>query len=241
MEMALTPMARLEAGEQGARLHPLDRALVLLRLADPQAREAPEHLPLALRDRRLLAHRRATFGDRMDCLADCPACGSTLEFALSASALLREEAAAGPAEEVFEAEGWRIRLRALTSADLAAAARQGTVERAIATMTAQVIVDVTGPGEAELPARLWPLLEEHVAGREALGETVLDLACPDCGAGWTAGFDIGAHFWAEVQADARRLLAEIAALAERFGWSEADLLAMSPARRRAYLELVQAP
>ncbi|KFG69600.1 hypothetical protein, partial [Microvirga sp. BSC39] len=57
--------------------------------------------------------------------------------------------------------------------------------------------------------------------------------------GWTAGFDIGAHFWTEVEADARRLLSEVAALAERFGWSEEALLTMPASRRRAYLELAR--
>lgn len=241
MERALSPQARLEAREQGAHLHPLDRALALLRLAAPEPEGNPAQLPLGERDRRLLAHRQATFGDRIACLADCPACRSTLEFELSAETLLRE-ASGTPPDEILDAEGWRIHLRALHSADLAAAAREGTPERAAAALVARAIVGAAGPdGQSgnSLPAQLWPLVERRVAEREASAELALDLACIDCGAGWTACFDIGAHFWSEVEADARRLLAEVATLAERFGWSEAELLAMSPARRRAYLELVQ--
>lgn len=241
MERALSPQARLEAREQGARLHPLDRALALLRLAAPDADGNPAQLPLGERDRRLLAHRRATFGDRIACLADCPACGSTLEFELSAEALLRG-AGETPPEEILQADGWRIRLRPLHSADLAAAACEGTSERAAAALVARAIVETIAPdGESgsPLPSQLLPLVENRIAEREAVAELTLDLACIDCGAGWTAGFDIGAHFWSEVEADARRLLAEVATLAARFGWSEAELLAMSPARRHAYLELVQ--
>ena len=85
MEQALPPLARLEAREQGASLHAVDRALVLLHLAEPATTEALPRLPLAERDRRLLAHRRATFGDRMPCLADCAHCGATQEFELSAA------------------------------------------------------------------------------------------------------------------------------------------------------------
>jgi hypothetical protein len=36
------------------------------------------------------------------------------------------------------------------------------------------------------------------------------------------------------------VLAEIAELAAAFAWSEAEILALSPPRRRAYLELLRA-
>ena len=91
-----------------------------------------------------------------------------------------------------------------------------------------------------IPDRLWARLEARVAEREAAAEISLDITCPDCGAAGTFGFDVGAYFWAEVDADARRLLGEVAALAERFGWSEEALLAMPGSRRRAYLDLVRA-
>lgn len=243
MERALPPLARLEAREQGARLHPVDRALVLLRLADDAAPESLPRLPLAERDRRLLGHRRATFGDRMLCLADCTSCGATQEFELSAGRLLAGLHEA-PAEETLEASEWRIRLRALASADLAAAAREKTPERAAAILVAQAVVEACGPGNEasdRLPDDLWPLVEARVAEREAAAEISLDLTCPACGATWTAGFDIGSHFWTEVEADARRLLGEVATLAERFGWSEEALLAMPASRRRAYLDLSRTP
>ena len=243
MERPLPPLARLEAREQGARLHPVDQALMLLRLGDPAAPEAPARLPLAERDRRLLAQRCATFGDRMPCLADCPSCGATQEFELSASGLIEGLGQAQP-EEVLETSGWQIRLRSLESVDLAVAGRQETPERAAAVLVAQAIVEARGPDGAptqDLPEHLWPILERRVAEREAAAEITLELACADCGAGWTLTLDVGAHFWLEVDADARRLLSEVAALAERFGWSEEALLAMPATRRRAYLDLAGAP
>jgi hypothetical protein len=241
MERALPPLARIEAREQGASLHPVDQALILLRLAGGDAPEALPRLPLAERDRRLLAQRRATFGDRMVCLADCPSCRATQEFELSAGQLLAG-LDAPRTDETLEAEGWRIRLRAIESADLAAAARENTPERAAAILVARAVVEARDPdGEASgrLPDHLWPLVEVRVAEREAAAEISLDLTCPACGATWTAGFDIGAHFWAEVEADALGLLREVATLAERFGWSEQALLAMPASRRRAYLEIAR--
>jgi hypothetical protein len=242
MTTPLLPQARLAARDEGARLHPLDRALVLLRLAAPEEAE-PAALPLALRDRHLLAQRRATFGDSIACLADCPRCAATQEFTLSATALLAglEDAPVEP--EVLALEGWHLTLRPLRSLDLAAAARAGGPARAEAVLASQALAHAEGPageGRDALPAGLWQAIAARVSEREAEAEAALDLRCPECGAEWTASFDIGAIFWKEVEADACRLLAEIATLAERFGWSEQALLAMSPARRRAYLDLLGA-
>ena len=241
MTRGLSPAARLEARDQGARLHPVDRALVLLALAAPEAAAEMADLPLGERDRRLLAHRRATFGDRIPCLVDCPRCAAAQEFDLSASALL-DGLAATPGEETLEAEGWRVRLRPLASRDLAAAASHGEATSAAAALVACAIAAAEAPSGARdrLPASVWAIIKARVAEREGAAEIALDLSCADCGHAWTAPFDIGSCFWSEVEADARRLLVEVATLAQRFGWSEADLLAMSAARRRTYLELAGA-
>jgi hypothetical protein len=75
---------------------------------------------------------------------------------------------------------------------------------------------------------------------DALFEANLELRvnCADCGAVWDAPFDPVPFLWERVEASARRLLGEIHALARAYGWREADVLALSSARRRAYLELV---
>jgi hypothetical protein len=51
-------------------------------------------------------------------------------------------------------------------------------------------------------------------------------------------FDAGSFFWSELGAWARRLLHEIHSLARAYGWSESEILTLSPARRQAYLELI---
>jgi hypothetical protein len=49
--------------------------------------------------------------------------------------------------------------------------------------------------------------------------------------------DVAAFVWAEIESEARRLLLEVDVLARRYGWSERDILDMSPIRRYQYLEL----
>jgi hypothetical protein len=238
MAVPLPPARLLEASELGACLHPLDQALVVLRLSGPDLDEDPAALPIAERDRRLVELRQAMFGDSIPCVINCPACAGLQEFELSAAALLAEIGAPCP-EEVLSLEGWTIVLRALDSRDLAAVASAPGVETAsrwLAERAIRLEASPAGAGPAEpLPAAIRAAAARRIAEREEAADLALDLGCTGCGAAWTAVFDIGAHLWLEIDAQARRLVREVAALAARFGWSEADLLAMPPARRRAYL------
>jgi hypothetical protein len=234
------PAARLlEASELGARLHPLDRALVVLRLSAPNLDEDLAALPIAERDRRLIALRHAMFGDRMGCVADCPVCGGAQEFELSAGALLAGISAPRP-PETLRVGGWAIALRPLDSRDLAVVATAPECDAAAAQLAGRAIRVERGPAgtdaDAPIPGDVRAAAVERVAEREGAADLALDLNCSACGAAWTAPFDIGAHLWVEIDAEARRLIGEVAALAARFGWAESDLLAMPAARRRAYLE-----
>lgn len=227
--MPLLPAQLLDARDRCAGLHPLDRALVLLRLAAPDNDSDPALWPIARRDRALFDLRRAMFGDRMECVVDCPACGDTQEFALSAGAL-RAGLGDPPEPETLEWEGGRVTLRPLDSRDLAAAAHAATPAEAARLLCGRAIadaIDFAGP----LP----DALEARIEVREAAADIALRLACALCGHRWTEGFDIDAQLGREVETSAHQLLHELAALASRFGWSERELLAMPAARRRAYL------
>ena len=67
-----------------------------------------------------------------------------------------------------------------------------------------------------------------------------DIACPDCGERWSAAMDVGDVLWSELQSRAERLLLDIDVLARAYGWSEPQILALSPIRRAAYLQLLGA-
>jgi hypothetical protein len=64
------------------------------------------------------------------------------------------------------------------------------------------------------------------------------LTCAACGHRWSALFDIVAFFWTELCVRAERLLVEVHTMARAYGWREADILAMSEARRHCYLEFL---
>ncbi|WP_141340270.1 hypothetical protein [Bradyrhizobium sp. USDA 3458] len=238
MTGALSPLRMMEASESGSDMHPIDRALLLLHLAMPDAGMDLAGLPLADRDRRLIELRLATFGDTLSCIANCPGCGQPLEFELEASSLL-DGLGAASAPEALTFQGWEINLRPLDSRDLAAAARTGNREQAAALLVCRAL-DVLrrpeGDDGSDVPDAIRRAAEDRICQREAAEDIVLNLGCFACGMVWSAGFDIAEHLWTEVDSAARHLVGEVVALAKCFGWHEADILALSPVRRRAYLE-----
>ena len=78
----------LQAWESGHARHLIDKALLLLALADPDASFAElGTLSIGQRNARLLALRQNTLGALAECFATCPNCGASLEFTLDLAAL----------------------------------------------------------------------------------------------------------------------------------------------------------
>ena len=66
------------------------------------------------------------------------------------------------------------------------------------------------------------------------------LDCPACAKRETIDLDIVRFLWTEVRRAALRLLCEIHELACAYGWSEKAIVTMSPSRRNAYREMLNA-
>ncbi|HYN19683.1 MAG TPA: phage baseplate protein, partial [Thermoanaerobaculia bacterium] len=71
-------------------------------------------------------------------------------------------------------------------------------------------------------------------------ELLLDVGCPACSTQWKELLDVAAFFWAELESRSRRVLSEVHLLARAYNWRESEILALSPRRRRHYLELLGA-
>jgi hypothetical protein len=192
----------------------------------------PDDVPVGELNRALLETWRSEFGDRIDCVAACSACGERLEFELSASGIL---AAGGPGDlPALEHGGRRLTLRIPTPRDLDAVA--GAASPALAKRElARRCAGVGDESDAELDA----LADAVSAALEAADPHIavsVALSCPACEAGFRATVDVGAHLWAAVDNRARRVIAEVADLATAYGWTEDEVLRLPPARRRAYAE-----
>ncbi|HXU59150.1 MAG TPA: hypothetical protein VN710_10390 [Verrucomicrobiae bacterium] len=228
--------------EQGQRRHPVDRALLLCAWARPELPgDRLAELPLGALNAALLRMREACFGPRIDAYVDCPRCGERLGLPLDAGDLL-----AGGAETDLRAdlELAGLRFRVPCSRDLAAVAGMAKGTALEAEAAAHRLLELCCLEARPAPSgQLVELLAEVETGLAALdpaADISLALACEACGHRWAADFDIGALLWEEIEARARALLAEIHGLARAYGWTEPEILALSPERRAAYLELAGA-
>jgi hypothetical protein len=220
---------------------PVIRALALLSLARPEAeRRELSAVSVGARDRTLLGLRESLFGPRLGGVARCEACGETLEFECMVSDLQTPEPSAETA--TLDAEGYALTLRPPNSVDLMEAARVPGAAAQTA-LLARCVTEARRDGQAVAFAALPPSVTGAAARRLAdldpQADMRLDLSCPTCGRGWSIPFDIAAYLWTELDSLAQRLMAEIHELATAYGWSEHDILALSPVRRRHYLALVR--
>jgi len=229
------------AWEAALPLQPVPRALALAALVAPEADVAA--LSVGSRDGLLLALRAGAFGSRVQGQVACPGCASELELTLDVDALRASAPARVPESVTLAADGYEIGVRLPTSADLSALA--GTdVALGARQLATRCVVYARRQGDAVspdvLPDSILRAMSDRLSEADPLGDVVVATACPGCGHRWDAPFDIAAFLWSELHAWACRLLRDIHALASAYGWHERDVLAISPLRRRAYLDLIGA-
>jgi hypothetical protein len=237
---ALSPAMILNVWEQGAGLHSLDQALLILDYGCPeQSRETLLDLSLGQRDRLLLQLYRQTFGEALDAYTQCLACQERLEFSLSCGVFLNDVTARGLATKTINVDGQQFSLRSPTSRDAAVAAASETVAAAKKELLIRCAIpaaDFSGAVDT-LPAEAQAAIAAEIALLDPQAELLVDLLCPVCGGAWQGVFEITNFLWAEIRARARQLLQQIDALARAYGWREADILAMSEARRGLYMQM----
>lgn len=240
---ALSARDLLQVWERGEGQHPVDRALTLLVAACPERSWGElAGLSVGQRDTLLLALRGLTFGPQLNAFASCPQCGQDLEFTVNLDDLRAAAPTEPTREHVLEGEGWHIVYRLPDSRDLAAIAPCSDVETARGLLIHRCVRQAhrgeTPIPPEELPESALAALGAHMMAADPLAEIQLELHCPACDQRWPTLLDIQSFFWAEIAAQAKRILGEIHALARAYGWREDDILAMSARRRQMYLELV---
>jgi hypothetical protein len=211
--------------------------------ADSNADEL-EHLSVGQRDERLLQLREWAFGERVQIVADCPACGDKLELEFNV-ADLRSTARPESRDPLFLAAApYEVRFRLPTVADLASLPRDAADSGNRSLLLERCVLNARADGQlvpaGQLPEAIVSELGKQMAAADPLAEVQLALTCPACAHQWRATFDIASFFWTEINAWALRILHEVHALASAYGWTEADILKLSPRRRQAYLELIGA-
>ena len=242
--LSRSPSLVLRAWETAASYPRSIRGAVLLACleeADAVSIDRFARLPIGERDARLLAWRERLFGREIRALVECPRCGESIELTFDAPSV--DTLGVGESKERhFERAGVAVEFRLLDSLDLssidgdASSARTQLLEQSVVSAR-----DANGNAIAvsSIPDDVIDELSSRVALLDPLADIQLDAQCDSCGHAWEAPFDAGAFLWAEIDGAARRLLVDVHDLAVSYGWSEAEILSLTPERRQAYLELVR--
>lgn len=218
------------------------------RLGDmPMTPELAQQLSVGDREALLLAIRRVTLGERIDCIVDCPACGERMDLEFGVESLLLPPYAEPQPDHRVEIEcdgvAWHVRLRLPTGADQAAVAELARADLAAAetALLERCVLEVRAADGAPLAVRdLAPrartVLAERAGELDPQAEMRLDFTCPACGTASAVIFDAADYLLQElVRGD---LCREVHTLALHYHWSEQEILGLPQPRRRRYLALL---
>ena len=207
---------------------------------------------LGERNARLLELHAHWFGREIELLSHCPACGTAAQFTADSEALVARQAPALDAHGPHHllALDHEVSFRLPDGDDVAAAAAEATnidaVDDAVFArrLLARCVTSCASRGKpvslCDLPQTVLEAISQRIEALDPGADISFALACPQCAAPWSASLHPGELLWPKLRAVAERLLLEVDALARAYGWTEPDVLALTPLRRAAYLQMATA-
>jgi hypothetical protein len=247
---SVTAWDMLAFWEQGYTEPLPQKALRLLSLAWPDA--PPDELAalsVGQRDGRLLALREQLFGPDMQSVVNCPACGERLELAFQVADIyatgndepIRQAHGESAQEFSITQDGYTVRFRLPNSLDLIAVSSEAGQAAPEQQLLDRCLLEVRHGRKKkvkQLPAKVVEAIASQMAAADPQADVRLDMVCPACSHQWQPIFDIVSFIWQEINSWAVRTLRQVHTLAAAYGWSERDILSMSPWRRQLYLQMV---
>lgn len=229
-----------------ARPDPL-KGIALLAVQGRGVSEAsPAALSLGELARRLLELQVQWFEPWLHCVCECPTCAELVEADCDARSL-RE---AAPTVDISEQplrvvkDRYSVVFRLPTAFDLTQVADAENVATARTRILERCVIEArlgeVSCAPRELPHDVTIAIADAIENADPLADIGLALQCPACQAAWTAMLDPSRFLLASVDQAARRIMEEVHCLARAYGWSEAETLSLSHARRRAYIALAGA-
>jgi hypothetical protein len=233
----------LSVWEQALGHSTVERALSLLAAACPETPpEELARLSIGRRDALLMTLRELTFGSRMLGCASCHQCGETMELSFNLSQIRAPQEALTENVLSLSIDKYEVDFRLPNSEDLIPVIERNDVEAGRRHLFACCILRATESGQEravdELPDVVRQAVVKMMAEADPQADAQLELLCPSCSHRWLIAFDIVSYFWSEINAWAYNILRDVHTLAAAYGWREEDILALSPWRRRVYLEMV---
>jgi len=241
---ALTATELLGAWERCLSQSAARRPVTLLSLSDGDTTgERVAQLSIGQRDAALLSLRERAFGPRMNGLATCPTCGLEVQLDFTVSDVRVADSPATSALHELNLDDCAVTFRLPNTLDLEALDAQADASATRRALLERCLVSARHRGREmpadQLPQDLVTAISERMSAVDPQAEVDLALRCPQCDQHWGAPLDIASFLWTELHAWALRLLRDVHELASAYGWPEAEILALTPARRQAYLELIE--
>ena len=226
---------------------PVQQALILLSASFPETPvDSLAKLNVGQRDAYLLTLRELAFGPRYTGVTSCPECGERLEMEFLTDDIrvaLEEGEENSHTEHTLIVEDYDVRFRLPDSFDLNAISNQKDISEAEKQLLERCLLEIRHNDKMVSPEQLENkvigAVVEKMAQMDPQSDVQLALSCLSCSHKWLAVFDIVTFFWSEINTWAYRRLNDVHALALAYGWTEADILAMTPSRRQLYLEMVR--
>jgi predicted RNA-binding Zn-ribbon protein involved in translation (DUF1610 family) len=193
--------------------------------------ERARGLPIGTRLRALVAITRLSGRRELSRVFRCAGCGEEFEVDIALDTLASaQEAAEADVPAAVDWDGATYRLRRPTGDDLLRWCDRPPSD-------AEIAEALGGPDEA--PAELLAAFEASLDAADPLVDAAVRSTCPACGTAFELPVDLEGELLALARRDQDELLEDVAALAGAFHWSEHDILALPPSRRRRYLAMVE--
>jgi hypothetical protein len=239
----------LSTWEEGYARPPPERAVLLISRAMPGAKaEEIAGMSIGERDLCLMSLRDLIFGPEIISTGACPECGEDVELAFSSTRLRASKTSdpgagdSGKDGTALEVQGYHICFRLPSSLDIMAISGMPDIACARKALAERCILEARAGDEActaeSLPDVVLDALSARMGEMDPQGDIQVKMTCPSCGCVWAETFDIESFLWSEVQRWALATMRDIHILASCYGWGERDILAISPWRRRVYIEMV---
>ena len=228
----------LRAWERGAGRPTAVRAALALEIISPADHSAAS-TALFARDNALIRLRMSLLGSHLDAIVRCPECDTEFDLPLDLSAL----AGAIPAVAAVpvEMDGFAALVRPPAVQDLEELPVDLPPEDFAAALFVRCVQSATREGHPVEPSALPPEIRAEaaraLAARGMEGPSA-ELTCGECGHRWRAPLDIAEVLSRDIDTWALRQLDEVHRIAGAYHWPERDILALSPARRRFYLDAI---
>lgn len=232
--------------EHGLNQPLLQKALFMLTIAYPEITPTDlAKLSIGLRDRYLLQLRAQLFGQQLMNTAVCPECKESTEWDSSVEELLisPDDTHSGSTEFDTTIADYSLHFRLINSLDIATIANSKNSESAQQQLLAQCLIKAEYQGKIcaieQLPKTVIQKLNQQLDELDPQADIRISLSCPECSNCWDVLFDISSFLWSEINGWAERMLYTIHKLAMAYGWSEQEILTLSPVRRQLYLGMLE--